>query len=110
MIGTCCGDRLRLGIGRVHERPFADFLYPFNDDAVAGMKSFLDDPLRADSFPDAHELDVHFVFRINDRDLKTALQFRNGFLWDEQRAIGEIKFDMDASELTGAQDVIWIRE
>jgi hypothetical protein len=83
----------------MHKCPFANLLYSFNYDALAGMKAFPDDPLRSDPLSDAHRLDIDLAVRIHYRNLKTPLQFRHSFLRDEQCSTGQLEFHPNAAKL-----------
>src|SRR5262245_43321340 len=62
--GNRPSDRFRRRIGRVHNRAFTHLLGAFDNDTLAGVKAFLNDPVGAGPFSDPHHLDMHFVFRV----------------------------------------------
>src|SRR5207247_4717332 len=98
------GRRIRVNkdfqwrIGRGHNHPFANLLYSFDHDNLAGMEPLLNDPQRAAPLADAHRLDVDFVLRFHDGDLIAALSFGNRALSDQHRAAHEVAVTPNAAQ------------
>src|SRR5882724_4021064 len=98
-------SRKRLGV-HWHARTY--FLYALGHHAFAWLQPFRNHPLVADTIPDLHCPNVHFVLIVHDRDLIPALKLRNCTLRYKQR------FRLDSDDRAnfaippGAQNICWI--
>ena len=94
----------------IDRQPFTNFLNTFDHDSLARVQSILDHPEMPRSVrPTRTGWNVDLVVGVHDRDLIVSLQFRNGALWDQQRATLHIELYPDARELPGTKRVagIW---
>ena len=70
----------------------------------------INDPEIAGSFTDVHRQDVNLVLGVHHVDLKSALQFRNRPLGNQQSIVLRIELDPHPHELAGTKRIVGIWE
>src|ERR1019366_8771584 len=78
---------------------------PFDDDAIAGLQTLIDEPKAAELRTDLHGPDLCLVALADDGDLISPLHLVDGALEHEDRAAPDLRDRADLRVLTGAEAV-----